>query len=134
VRGGGHGGFDIGGSVGPTDIERHGVLLKICRALCVRQQFGIDAPWYSGALPLTKAECAECLRNASSNPHLMVAYFANSEYWAEWDEEHPDLSTFCAGVVHRSGTPMHHDAECRWRFPPRKLRGLRVNPLPTWCP
>ena len=62
----------IGGTVGPTDRERRGALLKVCRALCVAEQFDEDAPWFDAELPLSRAECAACLRNSSSNRDVSI--------------------------------------------------------------
>jgi hypothetical protein len=101
------------------------LLLKVCRALCAREQVHHDAPGWP-ALPLHVQEIAAM--EAADCPRCgVLGLYAGSLKEMGWNyDEHPHFPAFVGGLLAYDCTPEHirNDRELRRDFSPRPLMGL----------
>jgi len=112
-------------------------VLRACRALDARDRFEEEAPW-AGELPIKQAEIDDFLKSAildlkpaARNLGKAIGWFAQSLRWADWIEAHPTFYKFGCGLT-AVITPLYQDENLRALFPPRKLLGLVLDPMPHW--
>jgi len=69
------------------------------------------------------------------NALKLLGYFGRSMLWSDWDERHPDFTTFGRGVMGFLLAPMElrMDEELLRLFPPKALLGI-TTPLQWRAP
>jgi hypothetical protein len=101
------------------------LLLQVCRALVVREQFHQEKPAWAPDLPL-RWEDIEALEHDDSNRVCLVGHYAGSLRLEGWDPRHPTFAPFCSAVLADPATPeeLRTDPSLLQEFPPHPLEGI----------
>ena len=96
----------------------------VCAALLASEELSQDRPDWP-ALPLRQEDCARML-DSSDNHELLVGLYGYSLRLADYQEAHPFLDQYAAGLMAYRHTPrkLRNDPELQKEFPAAALPGL----------
>src|SRR5262245_1215327 len=82
-------------------------LLLVCKALCAREQHGLDSavPSWARPLPLHQDECRE-MEDDIDNRRRILGFYGGSLGDCDYDSQHPHFVPFCRGLMAYKHTPI----------------------------